>query len=163
MWQNNKSIPDSERKLSGPSTPGIAWKTTFWCRMSATYRIFNSWVPLERTASSPPKPFTSHKVLVWVCDPRNLPQFTRHRLVQYQESSQNSNLKTLILKDSSVISIWTYLILSLPQPVKFPGLKMQGCACKQHIFQSYKKSTFTAIRLDESPFTCHCEKENRKA
>ena len=31
----------------------------------------------------------------------------------------------------------TSLTPSLPQPVKFPGWKMHGCACKQYIFQSY--------------------------
>ena len=52
---------------------------------------------------------------------------------------------------------------SLSQPVKFPGWKVHGCACKQSIFQSYNTSTFTAVCFDETPFTCQCEKEDKKA
>ena len=57
-----------------------------------------------------------------------------------------------------------YLTLSLSQPVKFPGSTMpHGCACKQYIFRSYNTSVFSAIPFEESPFTCQCEKEDRKA
>ena len=48
---------------------------------------------------------------------------------------------------------------SLPQPVKFPGWKMHGCACEQYMFRSYDASTFTAMTFDENPFTCHTKKE----
>ena len=36
----------------------------------------------------------------------------------------------------------TILTPSMPQSVKFPGLKMHGRACKQYIFWSYNTSTF---------------------
>ena len=39
---------------------------------------------------------------------------------------------------------------------------MHGCACERYIFWSYDTSTFTAMRSDEKPFTCQCEKENKK-
>ena len=39
---------------------------------------------------------------------------------------------------------------------------MDGRACKEYIFQSYNTSTFSAMRFDENPFTCQCEKENKK-
>ena len=41
---------------------------------------------------------------------------------------------------------------SLLQPVNFPGGKMQGRACKQHIFRSYNPSTFNAMRLDVNTY-----------
>ena len=46
---------------------------------------------------------------------------------------------------------------------KASGLKVHGRACKQHVFWLYITSTFNAIRFDENPFTCQCEKENKKA
>ena len=61
------------------------------------------------------------------------------------------------------ISDGGWLTPSLPQPVKISGWKMHGRACKQYISRFYNPSTFSAIRYDESPFTCHCEKENQKA
>ena len=51
---------------------------------------------------------------------------------------------------------------SLPQPVKFPGWKMRGRACKPYIFRSYNTSTFSAMRLDKNPFTRRCEKRMQK-
>ena len=42
------------------------------------------------------------------------------------------------------------LTLSLPQPVKCPGWKMHGRACKQYIFWSYNRSTFNAMCSDEN-------------
>ena len=36
---------------------------------------------------------------------------------------------------------------------------MYGCAFKQCIFCSCNKTTFTAMRFGENPFTCRCEKE----
>ena len=61
------------------------------------------------------------------------------------------------------ISDGGWLTPSLPQPVKFPGWKMHGRACKQYIFRFYNTPTFNARRFDENLFTCHCEKENKKA
>ena len=66
---------------------------------------------------------------------------------------------------------------SLPQPVTFPGWKLQGRAFKQYIFRSHNESAFSAMRchenanastfngvlFDENPFTCQSEKENKKA
>ena len=40
---------------------------------------------------------------------------------------------------------------------------MQERAGKQYIFQSYNTSTFNALRFDENPFTCQCEKGDKKA
>ena len=40
---------------------------------------------------------------------------------------------------------------------------MFGHACKQYIFRSCNTSTFSAVRLDENPFTCQCEKESKMA
>ena len=41
---------------------------------------------------------------------------------------------------------------------------MQGRACKQCISDpSYNTSTFNAVRFDENPFTCLCNKEDEKA
>ena len=53
-----------------------------------------------------------------------------------------------------------YLTPSLPQPVKFPGWKMYGRACKQYIFLSCNTSVFNAMPFDGDPFTCQCEKED---
>ena len=39
---------------------------------------------------------------------------------------------------------------------------MHGRACKQCIFRSYN-IYISAIRFDENPFTCQCEKEDKKA
>ena len=43
------------------------------------------------------------------------------------------------------------------------GMKDARTHLKQYIFQSYSISTFNAMRFDENPFTCLCEKENKKA
>jgi len=51
---------------------------------------------------------------------------------------------------------------SLPLHVKFAGWKMQRRACKQYIFRSYDASNFNAVRLDENPFTCQCEKKTKR-
>ena len=51
---------------------------------------------------------------------------------------------------------------SLPQPVIFPGWKMHGRASKQYIFQSYNSSTFNVMRFSANPFSCSCEKEDRR-
>ena len=40
---------------------------------------------------------------------------------------------------------------------------MQGRACEQYIFWSYNATTFNAMHFDEDPFTCQCEKEDKKA
>ena len=40
---------------------------------------------------------------------------------------------------------------------------MHGRASKQYSFQSYYNSIFNAMRFDKSPFTCQCEKEDKKA
>ena len=52
---------------------------------------------------------------------------------------------------------------SIPQPVKFLALKMQGRACKQYIFRFYNTSSFSAMFCDESLFTCQCKKGDKKA
>ena len=36
-------------------------------------------------------------------------------------------------------------------------------AREQYIFRSYSTSTLNAMRFDENPFTCRCEKEGKKA
>ena len=51
---------------------------------------------------------------------------------------------------------------SLPQPVKFPGWKMHGRGCKQHIFRSYD-IYFQCMCFDADPFTCQCKKEDRNS
>ena len=43
------------------------------------------------------------------------------------------------------------------------GWKLQRRAYKQYIFRSYDTSTFNAMCFDENPFTCQCEKGDRKA
>ena len=40
---------------------------------------------------------------------------------------------------------------------------MHGRGYKQYVFRSYNTSTFSAMRFDESPFTCQWEKEDKKA
>ena len=40
---------------------------------------------------------------------------------------------------------------------------MDGCTCKQYIFQSYNASTLNALNFDKNPFTCQCETEDKKA
>ena len=55
---------------------------------------------------------------------------------------------------------------SLPQPVKFPGWKMDGRPYKRYIFRSRdtsKTSTFNAMRFHERLSTCQCEKEDKRA
>ena len=47
---------------------------------------------------------------------------------------------------------WIILTPSLPQPVKFPGIKMHGRAYKQCIFGSYDASIFGAMSFYETPF-----------
>ena len=39
---------------------------------------------------------------------------------------------------------------------------LHGGACSQYIFRSGNLSTFNAMRLDENPFTCQCEKEKKR-
>ena len=62
-----------------------------------------------------------------------------------------------------------YLTPSLPQPVKFPGCKIDACVCafKQCIFSSHvTQSTLNAKRFDKKKknlFTCQCEAEDKKA
>ena len=51
---------------------------------------------------------------------------------------------------------------SLSQPVKFPGWIIYGRACKRYIFRSYNIYFFNAMRFDENPFTCQCEKQDKK-
>ena len=53
----------------------------------------------------------------------------------------------------------SWLTPSLPQTVKFPCRKMW----KRYTFLCYNTSTWNAMRFDKSPFTCQCEKENKKA
>ena len=50
----------------------------------------------------------------------------------------------------------------LPQHVKFPGWKMHARIYKQYVLRSYRTSTFNAMRFDENPFTCLCEKADEK-
>ena len=50
----------------------------------------------------------------------------------------------------------------LPQPVKFPGWKMQRRACKQFIFRSCNTSTFSAMRFDQSSFPMLVRKRKKK-
>ena len=50
---------------------------------------------------------------------------------------------------------------SLPQLVKFLGWEMHGHACTQYILGSCDTSACNAVRFDENPFTCQCEKEDR--
>ena len=66
------------------------------------------------------------------------------------------------LQYSSITDEDFVLTPSLPQPVKFPGRKMDGRVRKQYIFRSYNVSTFNAMRFNENPFPCQCEKENKK-
>ena len=54
--------------------------------------------------------------------------------------------------------LWA-LTPSLPLPVKFPGWRMNGHACKQNIFWSYDTSTFSAVRSDKNPLICLCGKK----
>ena len=65
------------------------------------------------------------------------------------------------LPGNITVSASIRLFPSLPQPVKFPGWKMHGRACKQYIFRSYNTSTFSAVPFDESPFTWQCQKETK--
>ena len=39
---------------------------------------------------------------------------------------------------------------------------MHAGTCKQNIFRSYNTSTLNAMRFDENPFTCQCEKKKTK-
>ena len=55
-----------------------------------------------------------------------------------------------------------WLTPSPPQPVKFPGWKMQRRALQTVSFQSYNTSTFNAMRFDETPLTCQCENGDKK-
>ena len=59
-------------------------------------------------------------------------------------------------------ALWFNLTPSLSQLVKYPGWKMHGRACKQSIFRSYNTSIFSAMRLDEDPFTCQRKKKEDK-
>ena len=43
----------------------------------------------------------------------------------------------------------TRLTPSLPPPVRFPGWKTHGRACKQYGFRSCYTSTFNAVRFDK--------------
>ena len=52
----------------------------------------------------------------------------------------------------------TELTPSLPQPVKILGWMMQRRACKHRPITSL----FNAVCFDENPFTCQCEKEDKK-
>ena len=70
----------------------------------------------------------------------------------------------LLLHPCHFITVMYSMIIltpSLPQPVKFPGWKMHGCACKQCIFWSYNTSTFNAMRFDENLFTCQCGRKKK--
>ena len=50
---------------------------------------------------------------------------------------------------------------SLRQPVRFPGRNMHGQTADS-IFSGPVTSAFSAARFDENPFTCQCEKEDKK-
>ena len=50
-------------------------------------------------------------------------------------------------------SYFIFLTPSLPQPVKFPGLKMDGRNFANSIFSGPIAFTFSAVRFDENPFT----------
>ena len=39
---------------------------------------------------------------------------------------------------------------------------MHGRACKQYMFRSRDTATFSDVRFDENPFTCQCEKEEKR-
>ena len=45
---------------------------------------------------------------------------------------------------------------------KMSGLKVDGHPRKQSVFRLYVTSTLNAMRFDENPFTCRCEKEKKK-
>ena len=64
---------------------------------------------------------------------------------------------------SLFITLYIFLNLttSLPQPVKFPGSKMHGRACKQYISRSFDTFAFNAVCFDEIPFRRQCEKEDK--
>ena len=59
------------------------------------------------------------------------------------------------------ITLLPILTPSLPQPVKFPGWKMQGYACKQYVFRSnnFCFHCFNALRFCDYPFTCQYNKK----
>ena len=85
---------------------------------------------------------------------------SRRSMQNYSDQLQASQWNLLIAPGG--LAEWA-LTPSLPEPVKFLGCKMYGYAYKQYIFKSYNTSTFNAVRFDENPFTCHCEKEDKKA
>ena len=64
-----------------------------------------------------------------------------------------------MMPDSDVT---TSLTPSLPQPVIFPGWKMQGCAC-EHYISGPITFILNVMRFNENPFACQCEKEDKKA
>ena len=70
-----------------------------------------------------------------------------------------------VLLDWTCVTIpsWIKILTpSMPQPVKFTGWKLHGHSCRQSISRSFNTSTFNAKRFYENPFTCRCEKENKK-
>ena len=74
-----------------------------------------------------------------------------------------SNYRPSIRDPPSLSVSLPCLTPSLPRPVKFPGWKTHGRACKQYIFRSCSTSTFNAMCFDENPFTCQRETEDKKA
>ena len=50
----------------------------------------------------------------------------------------------------------------LPEPLKCPGWKVYGNAYKHYIFRTHNTSTFNAMRFDENPFKCQCEREDKR-
>ena len=70
----------------------------------------------------------------------------------------------LLVWQTSGRMVWhSNLTPSLPQPVKFPGWKMDRRICKKYFFWSCSTSTFSAVHISENPPKFHCLKEDKKA
>ena len=60
-----------------------------------------------------------------------------------------------------MLTLCQVLTPSLPQPVNFRAERCTD-APADSVFSGPITSFFNAMRFDEDPFTCHCEKEDRK-
>ena len=83
----------------------------------------------------------------------------------YEKKKEGKKKKEII--NSVCILHWLSVCLShttlsltpsLPQPVEFPGWKMQGRTCKQYVFRS---NNFSAVHFRDYPFTCQYNTENK--
>ena len=125
---------------------------------SEEHDVFLQWLDAELGAGSLSKGFRSEQCLSTITWGSNRCWVIEQRLQKQVTSFYKQLLKNWVLGHWSRIGSYHSINPFTAPACKISGLKSAHIhPCKQHIWWSYKKSTFNPVHFERSPLTCSFE------